>query len=94
MREYGPTVFPAYIDAAITGTRSVAGFLDEIAALGEDDIDRLRTMLGLATPLEPAGPSGTPPGAAAATEDPAPPVRSAYQIRLAYQRALRERGVA
>lgn len=64
MREYGPTVFPAYAEAMILGTRSVSTFLDEIGALGPEDIERLRTMLGLATPLEPVTATGTPSGAA------------------------------
>lgn len=53
MREYGPTVFPAYAEAMVTGTRSISAFLDALGANREDQ-DRLRQMLGLATPLEPA----------------------------------------
>ena len=63
MKEYGPTVFPAYGGAAILGTRSVDTFLDELAALDGDDLDRFRQMLGLATPLEPAKPLDTSPEA-------------------------------
>jgi HK97 family phage prohead protease len=59
MKEYGPTVFPVYAEAMILGTRSVSSFLGEIAALDPEEVDRLRTMLGLATPLEPAQSTAT-----------------------------------
>lgn len=68
MREYGPTVFPAYVEAEILGTRSVTSFLDAIDKLDPEDVDRLRQMLGVATPLGPVGTAGTPPGAAPADE--------------------------
>lgn len=68
MREYGPTPFPVYADAAILGTRSVVQFLEEIAKADPEDIDRLRNMLGLATPLEPVEAAGTPSGAAPVEE--------------------------
>lgn len=51
MREYGPTVFPAYAEAMILGTRSVEVFLDELAAIGEEDRERLRQVLGITTPV-------------------------------------------
>lgn len=90
MREYGPTVFPAYAEAAILGTRSVASFLDEIARMGEDDRDRLRQMLGLATPLEPAESVATSSEAGVADE---PHMHSARQIHNRIRaRARREGG--
>lgn len=95
MREYGPTVFPAYAEAAIIGTRSVSAFLDELASSSED-VEKFRQMLGLATPLEPASLSDTPTlGAVRADEEPAhvASLRTATQKRLAFQRALIERGI-
>lgn len=71
MREYGPVLFPAYAEALIIGTRAQS-FIDEIARLDPEDVDRLRQMLGVATPLDPATPDGTPPGPAVpAANDPA-----------------------
>lgn len=68
MREYGPTVFPAYAEAMILGTRSVSTFLAELSALDSEDLERVRTMLGLATPLEPAQAIDTPTGAVVVDE--------------------------
>jgi hypothetical protein len=50
MREYGPVLYPAYADAAILGTRAQS-FIDELRKLDPEDVDRLRQMLGVATPL-------------------------------------------
>jgi HK97 family phage prohead protease len=62
MREYGPVLFPAHADASILGTRAQR-FIDELAQLDPEDLDSLRQMLGIATPLEPATPPTTPDGA-------------------------------
>lgn len=71
MREYGPVLFPAYAGAEILGTRAQS-FIDELTQLDPEDVDRLRQMLGLATPLEPAGATATPDGAGQSAEtDPA-----------------------
>lgn len=73
MREYGPVLFPAYAEAVILGTRGQS-FVDEIARLDPEDVERLRQMLGVATPLgDPATPDGTPNGPAVtpAANDPA-----------------------
>lgn len=76
MREYGPTVFPAYTEAAIVGTRAES-FLHEIAALAPDEVERLRTMLGIA---HVADASGSPTGAAHVEDDPAPVGQSARHV--------------
>lgn len=70
MREYGPVLFPAYAGASILGTRAQS-FVDELARLDPEDVDRLRQMLGVATPLEPATSQATPSGAGHAATDPA-----------------------
>jgi len=70
MREYGPGVFPYYAGAAILATRSASAFLDELSQLDPEDVEKFRTMLGIATPLEPATPEGTPSGAARAEGEP------------------------
>lgn len=93
MREYGPTVFPAYAEAMILGTRSVASFLDELAQLVPEDVERLRHMLGIVTPLEPATPLGTATAAAHADQEPTleghSPQHTQNQLRA---RARREGG--
>lgn len=71
MREYGPVLFPAYADAAILGHRAQS-FIDELRLLDPEDVDAFRQLLGIATPLDPATPDGTPPGPAVpAATDPA-----------------------
>lgn len=92
MKEYGPTVFPAYAEAAILGTRSVSTFLDELAHLAPEDLDRFRQMLGLATPLEPAEPADTSTGAVH-VDEPATPLRSAAKSFRSLRREAREKGV-
>jgi hypothetical protein len=57
MREYGPTPFPAYSDAAIVGVRSL---VDQIEDLDDDALLALARRLNLATPLEPAQGTDTP----------------------------------
>lgn len=91
MREYGPTVFPAYAEAMILGTRSVGSFLEEIANLDLEDKDRLRQMLGLTTPLpEPVETAGTPTGAAPADE---PRPHSARQAKFKFAAAVQQKGI-
>jgi hypothetical protein len=83
MREYGPTVFPAYQDAAILGVRS---WLDELASADPEDLDRLRSLLGVDTlRAEPSDAAGTSTeGAATSTE---PHEHSARQLTVAERRA-------
>lgn len=88
LREYGPTPFPAYSDAAITGVRSVAEILrlplEELEAISDEERARLRAALGLTTDggeLErsstaPADPTATPASAGAGAEEPPAPARS------------------
>lgn len=63
MREYGPTPFPAYKDAAIAGVRSTE-LLREFANLSPDERVELARALATGTPLE---------AALAGTETPEPP---------------------
>lgn len=90
MREYGPTVFPAYTEAMILGTRSVSTFLEALAANGED-VDKLRTMLGVATPLEPAPPYDTPTGAVV-VDEPADSHSARHQFTRDRAKARQEGG--
>ena len=88
LRETSLVTFGAYEGALVGGVRHL------------EDIDSLVTRLTAAGyELQPTSPrmdpeAGTATAAATADEDPATPVRSAHQIRLAFVRALRERGVA
>lgn len=71
MREYGPAVFAAYPTAAILGTRAE----QLVSALITLPPDRRQELLqqfeGFTTPPEPETPDhGTPPGAAAVTDEP------------------------
>lgn len=93
MKEYGPTVFPAYAQAEIMGTRSVSAFLAEIGELGEDERDRFRQMLGLATPLEPANPEGTSTEAVHVEEPTEGSLNSAAKSFRSLRREAREKGV-
>jgi HK97 family phage prohead protease len=77
LREYGPTPFPAYPDAAVVGVRAEQ-FLSLYGQLSEEERERLADMLRTGTPLEtpaegdPAGPpaTGDPAPAGPAAEDP------------------------
>lgn len=93
MKEYGPTVFPAYHEAMILGTRSVSMFLEEFSRLDPEDLERFRQMLGLATPLEPAYATDT----ATAAVQPDEPVHADHSTRqhpkFTYAAGLRQRGV-
>lgn len=90
MKEYGPTVFPVYAEAAILGTRSVEAFLDELSQTDPADLNRFRQMLGLATPLEPAQVTATSTEAGDAEE---PHPHSARQIQFKFAAAVRQRGI-
>lgn len=68
MREYGPTVFPVHVSASILATRSVSDFLDELSQLDPEDLDRVRSMLGITAPAADA--LVTPSGADPADEPP------------------------
>lgn len=92
MREYGPTVFPAYAEAMILGTRSVSSFLDEMGALDPEDLERFRQMLGLATPLEPALVTATAT-AAGQPDEPVTTDHSARHSKFTFAAAARQRGV-
>lgn len=92
MREYGPTVFPAYVEAAILGTRSVSSFLDEIAHMGDEDRDQLRQMLGLSTPLEPARSEDTSSEAVQVDEPAKTEGHSARQIHRHARAKARQEG--
>ncbi len=92
MREYGPTVFPAYAEAMILGTRSVSTFLDEMAQLDPEDLERFRHMLGLATPLEPALVTDTAT-AAVPPDEPVMTDHSARQSKFTFAAGVRQRGV-
>lgn len=87
LREYGPTPFPAYEDAAIVGVRSL---LDQLGDLSDEERGELAARLAAATPLDPAA-DGTPdPGPA--SEDP-PPGHSVRQSLFTFRAALRQRGI-
>jgi HK97 family phage prohead protease len=91
MREYGPTVFPSYAEAMITGTRSVSAFLSELETLEDADMARFRQMLGLATPLDPAKSQDTSTETVH-VDDPALG-HSARQSLFSFRAAVREKGV-
>lgn len=90
MKEYGPTVFPSYVEATILATRSNVSFLEELADLAPEDIERFRQMLGLATPLEPAGTEGTATAAAHVEE---PHSHSARQRQFNFAALAQQKGI-
>ena len=90
MREYGPGLFPYYTGASILATRSASMFLEELGQLDPEDIEKFRTMLGLATPLEPAQTLGTPTGAAPVEE---PHLHSARQTQFRFAAIARQKGI-
>lgn len=69
LKEYGPTPFPAYPDAAVVGVRAeqAARLLAELPA---DERDRLVEFLRTGTPLD--SPEGEPPAGPPADGDPTP----------------------
>lgn len=91
LREASLVTFPSYEGALVGGIR----------LYDDEDIDLLVSRLIEAgyelphtSPREDPDAADTTTVAVEVDKDPASPVRSAIQIRLAYQRALRERGVA
>lgn len=90
MKEYGPGVFPSYTGASILATRTATQFLDELGQLDPEDIEKFRTMLGLATPLEPAETQGTPTGAAHVDE---PHSHSARQAQFNFAARAQQKGI-
>lgn len=69
LREYGPTPFPAYPDAAVVGVRAEQA-ARLLADLPEDERMRLVDMLRTGTPLE--TPPGETPAGPPANGDPTP----------------------
>jgi HK97 family phage prohead protease len=69
LREYGPTPFPAYPDAAVVGVRAEQA-VRLLADLPPDERMRLVDMLRTGTPLE--TPQGEPPAGPPANGDPNP----------------------
>ncbi|MEH0423127.1 HK97 family phage prohead protease [Streptomyces sp. B21-083] len=69
LREYGPTPFPAYPDAAVVGVRAEQA-ARLLADLPPDERERLVDMLRTGTPLD--SPSGEPPAGPPANGDPNP----------------------
>lgn len=93
LREYGPTPFPVYAEAAIIGVRSASSIAEEISAMTADERAELVRLLG--TPDVPAG-DGTGSGDAPIPgEDPEPPAATTppdqtpeFELELA---AMRQR---
>lgn len=69
LREYGPTPFPAYPDAAVVGVRAEQA-ARLLADLPPDERARLVDMLRTGTPLD--SPAGEPPAGPPSAGDPAP----------------------
>ena len=103
LREYGPTPFPASLDARVVGVRSLA-FLTEaqvnaLQNLGPDQITRLVESATADTPDGPAGdgnPDPDPPAASDTPDDPAtvdggPSVSGPSPALLAEQRKRRRK---
>lgn len=94
LKEYGPTPFPAYADAAVVGVRAeqAARLLGE---MNDDERQELVEMLRTGTPLNPPSEGGTsadPPPAGdpdpgSAAEDPPQPGHSARLVAWANTRA-------
>lgn len=91
LRETSLVTFPAYEGAMVGGVR-LADF-DTIDDLASRLIEAGYELRHTTPPEGDPDASDTAPALVAAT-DPALPLRSAHQIRLAFQRAIRERGVA
>jgi HK97 family phage prohead protease len=78
LKEYGPTPFPAYPDAAVIGVRAEQ-LVEFLGRMPEEERERLADMLRTGTPLDPPAkgvPAGPPsigdpaPNAGPAAEDP------------------------
>lgn len=70
LREYGPTPFPVYAEAAILGVRSASAIAEEIATMTADERAELVRLLG--TPDVPASDGTDGMGAPHPGEDPEP----------------------
>lgn len=82
MREYGPTPFPAYVQAHMVGTRSADQFLTHLLELdAAERAELFRQMAQIVTPLEPATAPATADPAAGHADEPQP--HSARQSDLA-----------
>lgn len=94
LKEYGPTPFPAYPDAAVIGVRAEQA-ARLLANLPPDERDRLVDMLRSGTPLDsphgepPAGPPtvGDPASGSAAEDSPNPGHSARHKIAWAKTRA-------
>ncbi|WP_411090797.1 HK97 family phage prohead protease [Streptomyces sp. 049-1] len=94
LKEYGPTPFPAYADAAVIGVRAeqVMPLLGELSA---DERERLVDMLRTGTPLDPPTPGtpADPPAAGDPEEGPAaedPPSRHSARQKIAWAKVRAE----
>lgn len=88
MREFGPTPFPAFATAAITGIRTEQFVRALLETPPDKRLDWLQQSEGLTTPLEPEVlPLGTPSGAAGQVEE--PPEHSARPSLRQHIRAAR-----
>lgn len=73
MREYGPTPFPVFQDAAIIGVRSVSSLADELVSLSPEERAELALLISGTPNPDPAAPgtAGTDPPNP--STDPEPP---------------------
>ena len=91
MREYGPTPFPAYEDAAIIGVRSL---LEQFTDLSEEERAELARHLTTVTPIPDPTANGTPPNDGPAADDPPAPAEHSNRHDLNRLRVLaRKKGV-
>lgn len=92
LREVSLVTLPAYAGAMVGGVRDIADALTDAGLTPEEIVARLMNL----PPASPIGDpeAGTATAAATVEQDPASPVPSAHQIKLAFARAIRERGVA
>ena len=70
LKEYGPTPFPAYPDAAVVGVRAVDQVARLLGEMSPDEREELVEMLRTGTPLD--SPQGEPPAGPPAAGDPNP----------------------
>ncbi|MGW6743780.1 HK97 family phage prohead protease [Streptomyces sp. NPDC055025] len=94
LREYGPTPFPAYPDAAVIGVRAEQ-LVTLLGQMPEDERERLVNMLRTGTPLDPppAGDPAGPPADGDPTPGPAaedPPERHSARQKIAWAKVRAE----
>ncbi|MGW0169552.1 HK97 family phage prohead protease [Streptomyces sp. NPDC003343] len=87
LREYGPTPFPAYPDAAVIGVRAEQ-LAELLGQMPEEERQRLADMLRTGTPLE-SSPEGDPAGPPA-NGDPAPDAGPAAEDPPAHGHSARQ----